>query len=345
MEDVKQIKLDGLSEYFRKLKNTRILKLLPKIEESLRSSHYSDLTNFLSPDELDDPEIMMPLLYSVRNEFKSYAVYKHCGEKIQSDRPLTSEVIEKEPELLEGTVLSQDTEFIKENVKRNPGIMLYMDDKLKQNHEFVEQCFSIANESILARLGVAITSLDDPSLKKIVAEKDAVGELLAYTSEEKNNYEAVSKICRKSDDVINYIAEHTDEFGIQGLVAAKDVIADKTTSSAIDGFRTTASEIEEQIKHGEEQGQSQEEIEELQRRSAQMTRHADFFERIKADIESGKLDPAKAAKRLTILCKNMDPEYRKKLENLLKIDETVKSRETTKETAKDDLTTDEGFER
>lgn len=289
--------------------------------ESLRRKQYNDLKDWFSLEELNDWDIMEPILYAIRNEYNTYIIYKYCGKNIQSDPELSHEIIIKEVNLLEGTPLSRDKEFIKRSIDINPDVVSYMANDLKNDIEFLKEC--ISNENIGIEQLKSIIE-DNPKLTKdnnfmVEAIKKDASMVLLCNKELKADYKSMEKICRENDKVINYIASNTNEFGKEGLQASKDVLIDKSSESAINGFKEELSSVDKQIEQAKEEGKNEDELKKLFQRSKQLQRHAKLFER----IQSGEIDAVRAAKLIDKLCQNIEPEYRKKIEQLITLDKAI----------------------
>lgn len=293
--------------------------------ESLKKNEYSNLRDYLSPDELSDWDIMGPILHAIKNEYNTYIIYKYCGENIQSDPKLSREILREEVKLIEGTPLSRDKEFIKKSIDVNPNVMLYMSDDLKSDTEFLKDC--ISNENIGVEQLKSIIQ-DNPKLAKdndfmVEAAKKDASMVLLCDKELKSDYKSMEKICRENDEVISYIASNTNEFGKEGLQASKDVLVDKSSENVINGFKEEMTGVNKQIEQAKQEGKSEDDLKDLVQRSKQLQRHAKFFER----IQSGEIDAVKATKLIDKLCQNLEPEYRRKIEQLLTLDKAIVERD------------------
>ena len=148
---------------------------------------------------------------------------------------------------------------------------------------------------------------ENPDLVKddtfmIEAIKKDASMILLCDNELKSDYKPMEKICRENDEVISYIANNTNEFGKEGLQASKDVLVDKSSESAINGFREELSSVDKQIEQAQEEGKSKDELKTLVQRSKLLQRHAKLFEW----IQSGEIDAVRAAKLIDKLCQNIE---------------------------------------
>ena len=289
-----------------------------EIIESLKTKQYNDLKKYFSLEELNKMEVMEQILYAVKNEYNTYIIYKYCGEDIQRNSELASEVITNEAELIEETKLSRDREFIRSYIKVNPDIVLHMSQELKGDVDFLVKCIG---ERDIGKMQIESMLKDNPELAKQekfmlqAVNKDASAILLC-DKELKENYIIMEKICRENEGVIDYVADNTTQFGKEGLKATKDVLVDTTSENIINEFSEELDNIRQQT---EESEKSEDEIKQLTNRSRQLQRHIDFLERVK----SGKVDAVRAAKPTDRLCKNVAPEYAKKVKQVIKIDNAI----------------------
>ena len=114
-----------------------------KLLKDLREGKYDELA-LLSSDDRNNGKIMEPLLYAVKNEKNTYKVYKYYGESLQRDiltenRELAVNIVKEEPELIEGTPISRNPQFILEYVQSNPEIIRYIDTHLITNDIFINE--------------------------------------------------------------------------------------------------------------------------------------------------------------------------------------------------------------
>ena len=300
--------------------------------ESLRRNQYNDLRYHFSLIELNDWDIMVPILYAVRNEYNTYMIYKYCGENIQKDHELARDVIINEVKLIEGTILTSDKEFIKKSIDINPEIISYISNDLKNDSEFLKEC--ILNENV-GKEQIENLIQENPDLAKdknfmVEAIKKDASMVLLCDKEIKSDYKSMENLCRENDEVISYVASNTNEFGKEGLQASKDVLVDKSSESAINGFIEELSSVDKQIEQAEEDGKSEDELKSLVQRSKQLQRHAKLFERIK----SGEIDAVRAAKLIDKICQNIEPEYRQEIEQLITLDNAIIERDREEKSKK-----------
>lgn len=84
-----------------------------------------------------DADFMEPILYAVKNELKTYKVYKYMGENLQNNFAIASQIIVDEPELIKDTPISHNKQFFVTNANINPKIIEYMHPIIKSDSEFI----------------------------------------------------------------------------------------------------------------------------------------------------------------------------------------------------------------
>ena len=137
----------------------------------------------------------------------------------------------------------------------------------------------------------------------------------------KNNYSFIKEAARENKEVINYIAEHTEEFGQEGLIAAKEVLVEDTTNNAVIDF-------EEELKNAQEQKAIIESSKDFDKDSKEYKeillreRHAKSGIRVMERIKNAE-DPRRALELIDKLCVNLGEEYRDKLIKYFKLDDAV----------------------
>ena len=294
--------------------------------DELQNGNYEVLARTVESNQRRDISFMEPILYAVKNEHGTYKVYKYYGENLQNNIELARDIIKSEPELIEDTPVSNNLEFVLESAKINPKVVQYMSPTLKSNSDFAEQLCELQDKEVI---GYVVKECKMPDVIKenillagnIVFMKEAVKEdvtLLKYANDDlKNYYEFIKEISSDNKEVIGYVSDNTEEFGTEALTATKESLVGISSEEAISGFK------EEEEKIGKElDSKDDTEKEKIVRRQKQLQRHIRLFERIK----SGEIDPVRAAKLMDKLCKNLDEEYKKEIEQLLKIDKAILDR-------------------
>ena len=267
---------------------------------------------------------MEPILYAIKNEFDTYEIYTYYGVNLQDNAKLASEIIKEEPELIKDTPISRNEEFILQNVKTNPNIIKYMSENLKENTEFLENLYQLQetdiSKKIVKECNIEKLIQNNQELTKdpqfmVEAIKKEVS-LIKYANEElKNNYEFIKSACTENNNLIEYVANNTEEFGIEGLTASKKVLINISSKEAITGFEEEQKKVQEELKKKDEK--DIESMEELIKKDKRLKRHIKLMERIK----NGELDSKRAAVVMKTLCKNMDEKYKEKLEQYIKIED------------------------
>ena len=313
--------------------------------EVLTNKEYGKLKTILDSTVVENASIMEPILYSVKNEYGTYKVYKYCGEKFQENLDLVIEIVKDEPELIKDTPISNNKVYILELAKVNPEVVIHMSQSLKANTEFIENLCELNNKEIIINIARECKMPD--TIKKnpeLANNKEFMTEavkkelnVLKYASEElKNDYKFIKEVSTNKETV-NYIVENAEDFGAKGLSGAKDALVEISSDEAIYGFEQEKEELKNKILDGQEEGKDKE-LEELLKRDKQLGRHIKFFERIK----NGEVDPVRAAKLIDKICINMDEKYKEEIRNVLKLDEVIKAKE--KENDKNNAITLESIE-
>lgn len=297
--------------------------------ERLEVGDFSKLAQ-LSVDDKNNREFMEPLLYAVKKDKHTYKVYRDYGDELKRDilrdnRELAVSIAIEEPELIEGTPISRNPQFILEHVQSNPKIIRYMDSHLKTNDIFInelnkKESLEVASEII--RIGLVAEILNNPELsnnKEFMSNAiKEDGSLIEFASDKlKNDYNFMKENCSNNKETINYVAEHTQEFGKEGLSATKDALVEVSSDEAISGFKEEKARIEEKITENTEKEETN--LEDLLKRDKQLERHIKFFNRIK----NGEIDSVRAAKLIDKLCVNLDESYKNEIKQLLKIDDAI----------------------
>ena len=326
--NVKDISIEDLSK-------TKIYS--QKVIEAVQRQDYLSLKNLLSYEDRENKDVMMPILYAVKNKFNTYLVFKILGRNLQSNTSLAFEVIRKEPELIKFTPLCEDKDFILDSASINPEVLKYMSPELEKDDNFVISLYKKNNEEITRYLSqnhsIETLIMQDKSLlnDKVFMQVAIISnaEILKYVSDDlKNNKLFIEVACRNNYDVIEYIVNNTKEFEKEGLEVAKDVLIDISATSAIKDFSDESKKIKGLIENksnnlDEVSNKDSVNFEDLLKRDKQLQRHIKLFER----IQNGEVDPVRVARLINSVCKNISPEYKKKILSILKLDEEILRKE------------------
>ena len=289
--------------------------------------------DIISKEQSQDIDFMGPIVYAFKKEHKTYIGYKYCGKNLQEKLDFATDIIEEEPEVIIDTPISADREFIVKVAIKTPEVVKHMAVDLKTDTSFIsELCeLNIPKVTMYAAQECKMpdTLQENPEFaenKEFMLgfiQKDS--NALAYASDElKDNYEFIKEACA-NEKVIDYVTEHMDEFGQQGLTAVKDVVVEKSTDEAIIGFKEEKEKIKKEIE--ENTAKDGNELEELLKRDKQLQRHIRFFKR----IQSGEIDPVRAAKLIDKMCVNLDERYRNQIKKVLKLDEAIAEKQKANE--------------
>lgn len=294
---------------------------------ALINRDYSTLDYILDETVNEKPDIMEPILYSVKKEYGTYQVYKYYGESLQQDTYLAAEIIREEPEIFENTLASENPNFVLEMAEIEPKVVTVMSEYLKSNIEFSEELCELNNKEVtkyvVKECEMPEILINNPSLAEnrmfmIEAVKQDPTTLEYASDELKNDYKFIKEVS-KNKETIAYIVENTYNFGEKGLLGAKESLVEISSDEAISGFEEEKKKISKQIDEKIENNENNNELEELLKRNKQLERHAKFFERIK----NGEIDPVRAAKMIDRVCVNLDESYREEIKQILKLDEAI----------------------
>ena len=187
---------------------------------------------------------MEPLLFAVKNsEFSTYEVYKYYGEELQkSDLTIATEIVMNEPEVLEDTSITDNSNLVLHFAKINPEIILYISEDLKNDGEFIEELCEIGNKEAIMyavrECNVSTVLQDNPELaSNSVFMKEAIKEdatLIAKVPDElKNNSDFIRETSKENYKVVGYIINNKDEFGLEAIKGAKDTTREVTTEHSM----------------------------------------------------------------------------------------------------------------
>jgi len=321
--------------------------------QQIRIGNYEILNRELYSKRKEDRDFMEPILYAVRNQNHTYAVYKYYGENLQKkDINLASIIIESEPHLIKESSLSSNGEFMLKLAQVNPKAISCISEDLKSNGVFIQQICDTQNKELIENVAKECKIPDVIKENSELSEnKDFMLEIIKRDPEQienasenlKDDYEFVKESCETNDKVVDYIADNTEEFGENGLNAAKEVIVDNTTSKAIEEFRIELDKIENSPTEIESEKQEDKDVEtkkvspEIRKR--QLNNGIKLLDRIK----NGEVKPERAIRLINSLCKDMDEEYKKELMKYIKIDDAVidkqkEEKEEFREVTRDEVT-------
>ncbi len=327
-EDNKKVRFDDLQESGR---------YSSEIINEIKQGNYRVLKNLLSIEDRKNKNFMEPLLYAVKNEKATYAIYEYYDESLQYDITLATEIVKVEPELIEDTPLSRQRDFILSVAEINPKVIQYMSQELKVDTTFTGELCKLQNTTI-TQYAASECKMPDSILQNAELSGDKIFMMQAilqdansieYLDDDlKNDYEFM-KEASKNKEVASYVVEHIDQFDEQGLTATKDAVFEVSTDEAISGFEKESLKVKEEIANleNEEQG---DQLKQLLMRDKQLQRHINFFER----IQRGEVDPVRAAKLIDQFCKNIDDNTKTQLKQYLKLDEAILQKQQEKKDIK-----------
>lgn len=274
---------------------------------------------------------MEPLLYAFKNKFKTYEVYKFYTEDLQEkDSTIAMEIAEVEPQIFKDTAISRNEKMMIALAKINPKVVPYISNNLLNSGKFIEnlekECGENAVKYAINECNVTELLQDNPVLvSNPVFMKEAIKEDASILSKLddnfKDDYEFIREISQANPEVINYITEHTEEFGKKAIIATKEVLTEKTSCRAIDEFQTELEEVQKEKARMESQEGFDKESEEY-KELLLMERHAQVGIRFVERIRNSE-DPRRALDLVDKLCKIKGEDYRQDLIKYFKLDEAV----------------------
>lgn len=262
-----------------------------KLIEALQYGDFQILAEY-DYDTRSNADFIEPLLWAVKNRFNTYIVYKYYGENLKNNVDLGKKIAKVQPELLKDSPLMRNKKFVLEAIMINPIVAMNIDANLKNDEDFRKEI---------------LLKVDD---KKLVAE------LLGREEIKINNDMEIAKfqeICNSSENAIEYVSSHTDEFSKEKLEIAKGIVMKNGCEEAINEFKNRSNAIQERASNGEEN------IEELLKQDKQLQRHIKTIEKW---LKEGK-KPERIARLIKICCKDLEPQYQKMLEQYICIHEAT----------------------
>lgn len=307
----------------------------PKLIQQLKNGNFNIL-NEINISYRNNRTIMEPLLYAAKNsKYNTFEVFRYYGETLQKNELTTvAEIVTHEPEIIEDTAISSIDTIILYLAKINPEIILYISEDLLNDGDFIQDlCEECSKEAVMYAVrecNLSEVLQDNPELAtnpefmKEAIKEDA--SILSKVDENfKNDYEFVREISKANPEVINYVAEHTEEFGKKAITTAKEVLTENTSCRAIDEFQTELEEVQKEKERMESQegfDKENEEYKELLLRERHAQVGIRFIERIR-----NSEDPRRALDLVDKLCKIKGEDYRQDLIKYFKLDEAVIAKE------------------
>lgn len=313
---------------FKELEESGIY--LEDLLKQIKNGNYEFLNEALDETNRRDRDFMEPLLYAVKNEHGTYEIYKYYGDNLQENLDLAREIIIEEPELIKDSPVSSNKQFILQAAGINSKVVIFMSNSLKSDSEFAEQLCQLQDREVTMYTAreckLPDVIIESPSLAhNPIFMKEAIREdatLLAHVAVElKNNREFIQEACKENKEVINYIADNTEQFGKEGLNAAKEVLVDNTASKAIEEFKEELAKVQEEKDINKSR--------KIAIRERQLRNNMKFIEKIK----NGEVKPERAIRLINSLGENLGEEYKQELIKYIKMDDAIlaKQKEEKKE--------------
>ena len=219
--------------------------------DSLKSKNFSAIKN-LSSEQRSNSKYMYPLLWAVKEEMGTFAVFSHMSEDLQSDTYIASEVIKSEPELFAESPLSGNRSFILAHIQSIPNLSNYMNAALKTDLSFIKTLCEASSPDVAKQI-LNNVNIEDPSILDDVpsyteAAVDAVivaavvsnpENLLDLSEEQKNDYATLKEAARQNDKVIDFVVDHMEEFGSDGLRGIRESSEDAVIESYTEAIKNS----------------------------------------------------------------------------------------------------------
>ena len=208
----------------------------PDIINSLKSKNFSALKE-LSSNELSSATYMYPLLWAVKNELGTFAVYSYMSEELQSDPDITAEVIKVQPELFTESPLSKDRRFILAHIQTMPQLSYYMSETLKTDSGFIMELCAASSPEVAKQIlsNTGMQTEENEHMASMEVESDIVdGAIVAsviaspesLTIEQKNNHNLLKEAAKQNYEFVKYVAQNADSFGFDGLEGVSEAVRD-----------------------------------------------------------------------------------------------------------------------
>lgn len=274
----KSINFEGLEQI--NLENEELIYPKTLIEE-LKRGKFKCL-NEINPVDRTNREFMEPLLYAVRNEKNTYIVYKFCGENIQEDLGLLIEVVLDDPSIIEDTPVSGNKELMLNIVEIKPSVIPYIADSLMTEPGFKEELQDLQYKGV--DIGLKIRENIDLR-NNVEFMKEAINEdahFFQFASEElKNSYEFVREVSKENSEVIDYVVEHTEEFGKEALRGTKESLSEHIEENVEEKIKIEKERIkQEKEEKGLEPDEETQEEKQLERNENTIKRLEGRFKKI-----------------------------------------------------------------
>lgn len=220
------------------------------ILDSIKSKNFSVLKN-LSPAERSSATYMYPLLWAVKDELGTFEVYSYMGEDLQRDPEITGEVIKVQPDLIVGTPLSRDRNFILTHIQSVPILSYYMSESLKTDTSFIMELCAVSSPEIAKQIleNVEMRDEEEPmasmEVESDLVEAAVVSSIIAdpsiLTNEQKNDAALIKAAGCEDYNFIKYVADHASDFGYSGLQGASEAAMRHALKTGVESFHKETS--------------------------------------------------------------------------------------------------------
>lgn len=217
-----------------KLENLRESGLYDEeLLEDLKNERFETLRGLGAKGE--DENFIRPILYAMINEYNFYEVYIPIVDKVklslmQNDYTLSLHIMEQAPQVIENSPLAENKDLILTAAEKNPEVIKYISTNFKEDKEFLGSLVKSSNSEII-KIAIEKYSIEklieaEPSLANDATfmikalSKDA--SVIECMSEEMlNNYEVFMEASKNSEEVIDYVIEHSDKLGDDAIRGVK----------------------------------------------------------------------------------------------------------------------------
>lgn len=227
-----------MKRIFSNHKNLKIDDLLQSnlypyyLLENLMHRNFSDL-NLLPVNLKSDINYMEPILYAVRNELGTFEVYKYYAENLQEDTLLGAEIIKVEPHLIENTPLSENSDFILQNIEASPQVIRYMSPTLKVDSNVIGQICSTNNKSVLKEVALSCDSKvvaqaipewrNNKEFVYALALENPQSALVFAGNSLKNDSQFLKDLASQNDEVVDVIVANSKEYNTKCISEIQQV--------------------------------------------------------------------------------------------------------------------------
>ncbi len=335
---MKDITFEGLKKELLKKEETETTKKDLELILTLEKGNHEVLL-LLDGTIKNDAEFMLPLLYAYKNLHGTFDVYRYCGTAIQDNWDIADQVVMLQPALIAQTNLINDPDFIVRHLEAVPELRSYLSNEMLQNSKVrdeieridkpdpmivagVTSVATIAAANVAVALGPILIAGGLYTIEQL-ENASLIPHLETFTKEDFHFFQEVSEekrddasylteIVSKNIHAFEYIVEHLNDFGLEGLDSVKEQVEEDIILKA-------KSQIERQIQDIDQQLESTPEDETLTKKKAELSGYLPLLDQMK----SGQLSSDKMQEMMEPICSNLDEETGKGLQQYMRINTSV----------------------